>query len=218
MKILLFALCLSVAGFSSALGQTSPAPASKSSAPDSATLTPEERNKAIEYLKQTQKDFLASIDGVSEAQWKFKAAPDRWSIAEVAEHITLSEDFIGSSIKEKMMKGTATAEQKEKAKGKEDQVIQMITDRSKKAQAPEQLKPAGKFANAKEVEKLFSEKRDANIKWAKATGEPELRNHIAPGPIGDLDTYQWLLFMAAHSKRHTLQIEEVKADPNYPKK
>jgi hypothetical protein len=187
-------------------------------AAQSADAKPKDIKFLTDYMKQTKKDFLKSIKGVSEEQWKFKAAPDRWSIAEVAEHITLSEDFIGSSIKDKMMKGTATAEQKEKTKGKEDQVIQMITDRSKKAQAPEQLKPAGKFANAKEVEKLFSEKRDANIKWAKATGEPELRNHIAPGPIGDLDTYQWLLFMAAHSKRHTLQIEEVKADPNYPKK
>jgi hypothetical protein len=187
-------------------------------AAQSADTKPKDIKFLTDYMNQTKKDFLKSIKGVSEVQWKFKAAPDRWSIAEVAEHITLSEDFIGGNIKDKMMKETATAEQKEKTKGKEDQIVQMVTDRSRKAQAPEQLKPAGKFANAKEVAKLFSEKRDANIKWAKATGEPELRNHIAPGPIGELDTYEWLLFMAAHSKRHTLQIEEVKADPNYPKK
>jgi len=27
-----------------------------------------------------------------------------------------------------------------------------------------------------------------------------------------------MLFMGAHSKHHTAQIEEVKADPNFPKK
>jgi hypothetical protein len=37
-------------------------------------------------------------------------------------------------------------------------------------------------------------------------------------PAGLLDAYQWMLFQGAHSKRHTAQIEEVKADPNFPKK
>jgi hypothetical protein len=32
-----------------------------------------------------------------------------------------------------------------------------------------------------------------------------------------LDTYQWLLLISAHMRRHTLQIVEVKADPNFPK-
>src|SRR4051812_30933738 len=111
MKSLLFAICLAVAAVSTAPGQTSPSPVSKSSAPDSATLTAEERTKAIEYLKETQKDFLASIAGVSEAQWKFKAAPDRWSIAETAEHIAVTEQFIWELV-DKMMKAPATPEKK----------------------------------------------------------------------------------------------------------
>jgi len=68
MKTFLFAICLAVAGVAAAPGQTSPSPASKSTAPESTTLTAEERAKAIDYLKQTQKDFLAAIQGVSEAQ------------------------------------------------------------------------------------------------------------------------------------------------------
>jgi hypothetical protein len=32
-----------------------------------------------------------------------------------------------------------------------------------------------------------------------------------------LDGYEWLLFIGAHSERHTKQILEVKADPNFPK-
>jgi hypothetical protein len=47
---------------------------------------------------------------------------------------------------------------------------------------------------------------------------PDLRAHVADSPIGQpLDAYEWLLFIAAHSKRHTEQIQEVKADPNFPK-
>jgi len=32
-----------------------------------------------------------------------------------------------------------------------------------------------------------------------------------------LDAYEFVLLIAAHSERHTKQILEVKADPNYPK-
>jgi hypothetical protein len=45
-----------------------------------------------------------------------------------------------------------------------------------------------------------------------------LRAHSAPHPaFQTLDAYQWILFMAAHSDRHTQQINEVKAQPRYPK-
>jgi hypothetical protein len=33
-----------------------------------------------------------------------------------------------------------------------------------------------------------------------------------------LDGYEWILFIAAHSDRHTKQIKEVEADPNFPPK
>ena len=43
--------------------------------------------------------------------------------------------------------------------------------------------------------------------------------HSVPHPaLKTIDAYQWLLLLAAHSARHTAQIEEVKADPNFPKK
>jgi hypothetical protein len=188
-------------------------------AAQSSAEKPKDTKYLTDYMKQTKQDFLKSIKGLSEAQWRFKAAPDRWSIAEAAEHITLSEDFIAGNIKDTVMKAPApTAEQKAKLNGIEEKLIVGVTDRSKKFQAPEPLKPANKFANPKEVEKAFKEKRDANLKWAKSTPESELRAHVSPSPAGDLDAYQWLLFMAAHTKRHTLQIEEVKADLNYPKK
>src|SRR6187401_13520 len=120
MKKLLFATCLAVAAISTAPGQTSPSPAAKGPAQESATLTTEERNKAIDYLKQTQKDFLAAIDGVSEAQWKFKAAPDRWSIAETAEHIAVTEGFIWGLVSEKIMKSPPAPEKRAEVAGKDE--------------------------------------------------------------------------------------------------
>ena len=44
-----------------------------------------------------------------------------------------------------------------------------------------------------------------------------MRDHVADSPLGKLDGYEFVLLIAAHSERHTKQINEVKADPNFPK-
>jgi len=32
-----------------------------------------------------------------------------------------------------------------------------------------------------------------------------------------MDGYQWILLLSAHSRRHTAQLNEVKANANFPK-
>ena len=210
MKNTFLALLAVVACAGLVLAQTSPAPGA------SGSLTKEERQRAIDYLKETQKDFLAAIDGVSEAQWKFKAAPERWSIAETAEHIALAEDLIWGRVNE-MMKAPANPERRAETQGKDKIILDKIPDRSRKAQAPEPLKPTGKFATREELVKHFKEVRVKEIMLLAQTQE-DLRSRIADHPALDaMDAYQWVIFNGAHSKRHTAQIEEVKADANYPK-
>ena len=43
-------------------------------------MTQEERDFAMSSLHASRKLFLDAIAGLSDAQWKFKPAPDRWSI------------------------------------------------------------------------------------------------------------------------------------------
>jgi len=203
---------------SPAFGQSSPAvaPPPKTGVAESAPLTKEERDRAIDYLKETQKAFLAATEGLSDAQWKFKAAPDRWSIAEVAEHITVTEDTIWKSV-EKMMKSPPTPEKAAEAKGKDEIILTKVPDRSRKAQAPEQLKPTGRWATRAALVKDFDGTRSQEIAYLSDTKE-DLRNHFDEHPfLKTIDAYQWLLLNGAHCKRHTAQILEVKADPNYPK-
>ena len=55
------------------------------------------------------------------------------------------------------------------------------------------------------------------LKEFVTTTNDDLRDHVVVLPFGSFDSYQMILFIAAHSNRHTQQIEEVKADPNFPK-
>lgn len=187
-------------------------------APATTTLTQEERDKAIAELEGSKKMFLDATKGLSEAQWKFKAGPDRWSIAECADHIALSEGFIFGNITEKIMKAPLAPEKREATKGKDETIVKILQDRSFKAKAPEPLDPTKTVMTPDQSAKLFLDSRAKSEDFVKTTQE-NLREHIVdgPGPIGPLDAYQWVMFMSGHTRRHTLQILEVKADPNFPK-
>ena len=184
------------------------------------TLSKEERDKAVAELEGSKKAFLDATKGLSAAQWNFKAAPDRWSVAECSEHIALSEGFIFGVITDRIMKAPANPEKRTAAAGKDDKLIPILLDRTHKATAPEQIDPAkNKPMTGDEATKLFLDNRAHSIDYVKATQE-DLRDHLFDHPVpvfGTMDAYQWILFMSGHSRRHTLQILEVKADPNFPK-
>jgi hypothetical protein len=179
-----------------------------------AAATKYDRQKAYAYLDETRASFLKSVEGLSEAQWRFKAGPDRWSIAEVAEHIGLSESLILGMIENQVLKAPA----KKPGEGITDEkLIAGVTDRSQKAQAPEVLKPVNKWPTREALVKDFIAARAKTMEWVKTTNE-DLRAHAAPHPaFGILDGHQWILLLAGHSARHTAQIEEVKASAGYPK-
>jgi len=181
------------------------------------TLTPEEREALIKQFETSRDNFLKSISGLSEKQWTFKPAPDRWSVAEVAEHITLSEGTIFGLIQKPLMQSPAAPEKREQVKGKDQVILERVPDRSHKAQAPEILRPTGRWATEADLTKAFEERRAATMEYVRTTND-DLRDHFFDHPVfGTLDGYQWLLLISTHSARHTAQIEEVKADPNFPK-
>lgn len=178
-------------------------------------VTPEDLKRATDYLTKTRDAFLAATAGLSEAQWNFKQSPTRWSVAEVAEHIAATEDFLMNTVQTQVMKGPARAEPAN-LKEIDDLVVAAISDRSKKVQAPEPLVPVKRFASPEATLQHFKESRAKTLAFLQET--KDLRGHAIDSPLGKkLDAYQWLLFMSAHSERHTKQINEVKADPNFPK-
>lgn len=177
--------------------------------------TQADRDRAVQYLEKTRQGVLDATKGLSPAQWNFKSAPDRWSVAEVSEHIAAAEDLLYGSIQTEAMKAPARPAG-EDVKAIDDFVVAAIPDRSHKAQAPEPLKPTNRFATPEATLKHFEESRARTEDFVKT--QQGLRDHASDSPLGKkLDPYEWVLFIAAHSERHIKQILEVKADPNFPK-
>ena len=178
-------------------------------------LNDAERAYLVETLETTKKAMLASISGLTQAQWEFKPAPAVWSVKECAEHIILAEDYIfGAS--QQILK-SPVVDRPERSNAQVDHMLVAgVQDRSQKATAPEPIVPAGKFATPQEAAREFTKRRDHSIEYVKTT-QDDLRVHVADGPAGKMDAYQFLLLMASHSARHTAQIREVEANPAYPK-
>jgi len=178
-------------------------------------LSQADREKAEKYLAQTRDGVVAATKGLSDAQLKFKAAPDRWSIAEVLEHIALGEDFIFQNITANIMKAPAGPADRDTAKI-DAMILAVLPDRTQKRQAPGPLVPTGRWTAGESLDH-FLKSRAHTIEFLQST--PDLRAHVsADNPFQQpLDAYDWILFIAGHSDRHTKQILEVKADPNFPK-
>jgi hypothetical protein len=178
-------------------------------------VTPAERDRALQYLESTKKNVLEATKGLSQAQWNFKPAPDRWSVAQVMEHIAASEDFIRDNLlKEKVMVSPPGPPGRDMKKT-DEAVVVMVPDRTHKAQAPEPLVPNNRFGSPEGSVKHFVENRATTEQFLKTT--TGLRDHVMDGPVPTMDGYDFVLFIAAHCERHTKQINEVKADPNFPK-
>ena len=187
-----------------------------SAAPIAEGISSEDRAKLVDYLTSTRDQVLAEAATLSEAQWSFKPAPDRWSVGEVVEHLALAESFI-FDLQQKAMSGpAATAEQLAAAKGKEEMLLKVIPDRSKKANAPEPLQPATRLGARADVLAAFKTRREKTLEYATKTSD-DLRARVGDSPLGPLDAYQWLLFVGAHTERHLGQMREVKAHAQFPK-
>jgi hypothetical protein len=172
------------------------------------------------YLQQTRDYLVGATRNLSDAQWKFKPA-DQWSIAEIFEHLVMTQDFIlGPIIAQLAQAPPAPPEQDYKQV--DAIVVNQLPARLSRFQAPAMLHPTGQWAPADSVQRLLSGyERLAEI----LESSPGLRQHAVPSPplkaltngaYESMDGYQWLLAIAAHVERHTKQVLEVKASPRFP--
>jgi hypothetical protein len=179
------------------------------------SLTPADREKALSYLESTKQGVIDATKGLSPAQWNFKPAPDRWSVAECMEHIAAAEGDLRGMVVDQVMKSGPRPAGDDVA-AIDQMVSARVPDRSVKRQAPDPLKPTNRFGSPEDSLKAFLESRATTEAFLKNTSD--LREHATMSPLGkNLDAYEWILYIAAHSERHTKQILEVKANPNFPK-
>jgi hypothetical protein len=184
-------------------------------------LTSSEIDQANRHLEQTRNGVIGALSGLSEAQWRFKPATGSWSIAENVEHIILVQELLLGMIRDQIP--TAPLSPADRNLELVDGIIvNQFPNRLTKFPAPQLVNPKGEWVLNDARERLA-----ANT-WKLAAcleSVPDLRWHVLESPPlkaiskGEhvlMDGYQWILGASAHTERHTKQILEVRADPEFP--
>jgi len=180
-----------------------------------ARMTAADRTKVLNWLEESRKEFLSAIDGVTEQQWKWKPAPERWSVGEVAEHIVLAEAALFGNLK-KAMSSPGNPDWEEKTKGKTAKLEAILAPRIGKATAPEELVPKEGMTPGQARERF--EKQRAEIVRFAAETEVSLKQYTVENPFfGTLSGYDRLIYAPLHTMRHIKQIAEVKDAAGYPR-
>ncbi|MES1262479.1 MAG: DinB family protein [Acidobacteriota bacterium] len=192
------------------------------SAAHAGPLEKSDRERILRELNVSRQQFLDAIANLSQARWTYHAGPDRWSIAEISEHIIAAEDYIGSGMNRRLMATPADpgkAEQRRPGISKMDEgFLAGLRDRSQKVSAPAEIVPKGIYKTPDDAAEAFKAAREKTLEYARTTGDA-LRDHFAtPFPGFEMDGVQGLLMVAGHNERHVLQILEVKQAPGYPAK
>ena len=177
-------------------------------------LTDAEREMAVTELTDSRDEMLSALDGLSEAQLNYKPDAETWSLAEITEHLAITENGIFGMV-EQSLKTPADPSRRGEVKMTDEQVLGFIEDRSTKVKTQKQMEPTGQFGDFEATLEAFKDSREDHIDYLKDT-EDDLRNHYAQLPFGTLEGLQVILFMSGHTDRHVQQMHELMSAPDFP--
>lgn len=167
--------------------------------------------EVLTVLDETRDSLKNAIAGVPVEKRSERPSDERWSVAEVVEHLGMVETRIAQMIAERI--GTA----REAGLGAETEAtpvapmldINAVINRNTPITASEASQPRAGLS-AEEGMKLLTERRAALLQSVKAADGLALGTiEIPHARLGTLNVYQWLIFLAGHEARHTDQIREV---------
>ena len=163
-----------------------------------------DRDQLLEQLNASRDEFLAAIEGVTDRQAAVRPSPG-WSVLDCAEHVALTED----NLHRRLMESTATAQ--EMPREREARIAARVTDRGKKFQAPEFVRPGERFPTLSAAVESFCRSREQTIAYI-ASCQADLRYLAMEHPlIGTVSGQEMILMLIGHPVRHAEQIREVRA-------
>jgi hypothetical protein len=164
-----------------------------------------------EDIDGTREKLLRAVEGFDEGQHGFRPSPERWSVAEIVEHLSIVEGQVAGLL-EKLL-GKAESGGHTRAEGSLFAPVsiaaQVEQTRARKLTAPEQIQPTGAPLDIA-LDRLRSTRtalHGLRPRVERVDGTAISFPHPAWGAI---NLYQWLAFVGAHEQRHLAQIEALK--------
>lgn len=174
--------------------------------------------EVVEHITAEREKFLATAEGLSDAQLNFRTAEGQWSIREIFHHVWMVEGLTARLLAN-LLKQAVDNNLPEDAES-EASVMQSLDAHAEKLgtkfQAPERVQPLDALPLAESIDKM-SETREKLLQPLDELCRYDVTSMLYPHPaLGPLNAYQWLLVMGGHESRHRKQINRIKEDADYP--
>jgi hypothetical protein len=167
-------------------------------------------------LERTRDALLAAVARVPAESAGVRAEADCWSIAEIVEHLLIVEDGIGRLLGKLGKQADALGPETSSASVLSSLDRHGLRTPRHRIRAPGPILPTGTVTLGEGLAGLAESRRKLIELMHRVSGRA-LGELGAPHPlIGRLTFYEWLLFLAQHEERHTIQIRETAGRLSHP--
>jgi uncharacterized damage-inducible protein DinB len=165
----------------------------------------------VEYVDAQRAALLDAASALPPERWTERPAAGRWSVAEVLEHLHMVEHGCARVIAKRAAEARAADHPAETGTGSKLGALDWsdIRDRSTRREVPDRVAPTGTLsgeAARSAVDRSRAELHGA-IEAADGLALESIRHTHAR--LGELDLYQWILFVGHHEARHGAQMAEI---------
>jgi uncharacterized damage-inducible protein DinB len=167
--------------------------------------------EVINYLDTERIALRQAVENVPAELRNKQPGVDRWSVAQVLQHLQIIEKRIGLGMTKWVTDARAggMGAETETSSVMNSLPLQLIIDRSQRRNSPEEVRPSGDI-DAESAWIALEQSRDV-LRAAFLAGDglalsKVIQDHPVLGPI---NLYQWMLFVGSHEMRHTAQVHEI---------
>ena len=168
-------------------------------------MTPEAQTEIAHLLEESRRDLHAAVEGVTESQAAAKPESGRWSILECVEHVaTVEQRFLTRLAGAKRLDGPRVD------RAREAEFAALIVSRAKPLQAPEAVRPTGRFATLTSALEHFDATRSQAVAKTAELGPALYALEVEHPRFGMLNGTELMILLAGHARRHAAQIREIR--------
>lgn len=177
---------------------------------------PVTRDEALARLAAGGERYVSAFSALSDTQWTWAPDDTTWSARDIAEHLVIIDENVTKLLGDRFDSLDEMSYSDEQRARKDGMIPVATADRGTKIEAPEQIRPTGRFATRGDCLGAFKAAREtliATVRNSPADYRARGRVHRV---LGTLDGIQWMIFVVAHADRHLAQLAELRARPGFP--
>jgi uncharacterized damage-inducible protein DinB len=165
--------------------------------------------EVMTFVEEKRRELLQSIAGVPNDILRKRASTDGWSVAEILEHLRMVEGGVARLITKRAGQARADGLGEEKST---DSVLASLDEYGPELnrtllKAPVHVQPRPDVDVSEALDGLRSSRDALRAAVVSADGLALAEIKHDHPILGELDLYQWLIFIGQHEVRHRKQIE-----------